>query len=69
MRGMALVNAASLIAEPGRSLAFCQSTPADGLSRAGGRPNTRAVAASNAAAITKAGNAAARRLLIEAAWS
>jgi transposase len=35
MRGMALVNAATLTAETGRSLAFRQSTPADGLSRAG----------------------------------
>src|SRR5262249_46487505 len=35
MRGMALVNAATLIVELGRPLALRQSAPADGLSRAG----------------------------------
>ena len=35
MRGMALVNAATLIAELGEPLALCQSAPADGLSRTG----------------------------------
>src|SRR3974390_1799835 len=52
----------------GRSLAVCQSAPADGLSRIGalgiferGEHQTRQP--------TKAGNSAARRLLIEAAWS
>jgi transposase len=35
MRGMALVNAATLIAELGDLSRFCQSAPADGLSRIG----------------------------------
>jgi hypothetical protein len=35
MRGMALVNAATLVAELGDLSRFCQSAPADGLSRPG----------------------------------
>src|SRR6202011_4365991 len=51
----------------GRPLALYQSAPADGLSRAGAvRAFERCQR--QRGGLTKAGNSAARRLLIEAAW-
>ena len=61
MRGMALVNAATLIVELGDLSRFANPrlVPSE---HSGGASVKRG-------GITKAGNAAARRLLIEAAWS
>ena len=68
LRGLALVGAATLIAErsdvtrfdnPGQLMAYSRLVPSEHSSG-----NTR-----RQGGITKAGNAAARRMLIEAAWS
>ena len=67
MRGMALVNAATL-SRTGRSVALCQPAPADGLSRAGAvRAFERCQ--HQARRPHQAGNSAARRRLIEASWT
>jgi len=68
MRGMALVNAASLIAELGDLSRF--ANPRQLMAYLGLVPSEHSSGASvKRGGITKAGNAAARRLLIEAAWS
>src|SRR6202048_3782094 len=68
MRGMALVNAATLIAELGDLSRF--SNPRQLMAYLGLVPCEHSSGASvRRGGITKAGNAAARRLLIEAAWS
>ena len=68
MRGMALVNAATLIAELGDLSRF--SNPRQLMAYLGLVPSEHSSGASvRRGGITKAGNAAARRLLIEAAWS
>jgi transposase len=68
MRGMALVNAASLIAELGDLTRF--ANPRQLMAYLGLVPSEHSSGASvKRGGITKAGNAAARRLLIEAAWS
>src|SRR5258707_4980706 len=68
MRGMALVNAATLIAEPGDLSPF--ANPRQLMAYLGLVPSEHSSGASvRRGGITKAGNAAARRLLIEAAWS
>jgi transposase len=68
MRGMALVNAATLIAElgdlsrfgnPRQLMAYLGLVPSEHSSGAGVKRG----------GLTKAGNSAARRLLIEAAWT
>ena len=75
MGGMALVNAATLIAELGDLSRFAKSAPADGLSRAGAvrtferrQRQTRRHHQACPWRRTGGGNGAARRLLIEAAW-
>ena len=68
MRGMALVNAASLIAELGDLSRF--ANPRQLMAYLGLVPSEHSSGASvKRGGITKAGNRAARRLLIEAAWS
>ena len=68
MRGMALVNAASLIAELGDLSRF--ANPRQLMAYLGLVPSEHSSGSSvKRGGITKAGNAAARRLLIEAAWS
>src|SRR6202023_3360898 len=68
MRGIALVNAASLIAELGDLSRF--ANPRQLMAYLGLVPSEHSSGASvKRGGITKAGNAAARRLLIEAAWS
>lgn len=68
MRGMALVNAATLIAELGDLSRF--TNPRQLMAYLGLVPSEHSSGASvRRGGITKAGNAAARRLLIEAAWS
>ncbi len=68
MRGMALVNAASLIAELGDLSRF--TNPRQLMAYLGLVPSEHSSGASvKRGGITKAGNSAARRLLIEAAWS
>jgi transposase len=68
MRGMALVNAATLIAELGDLSRF--ANPCQLMASLGLVPCEHSSGASvKRGGITKAGNAAARRLLIEAAWS
>ena len=68
MRGMALVNAATLIAELGDLSRF--ANPRQLMAYLGLVPSEHSSGASvKRGGITKAGNAAARRLLIEAAWS
>ena len=68
MRGMALVNAASLIAELGDLSRF--ANPRQLMAYLGLVPSEHSSGGSvKRGGITKAGNAAARRLLIEAAWS
>src|SRR5438309_5202158 len=68
MRGMALVNAASLIAELGDLSRF--ANPRQLMAYLGLVPSEHSSGASvKRGGITKAGNGAARRLLIEAAWS
>jgi transposase len=67
MRGMALVNAATLIAELGDLSRF--ANPRQLMAYLGLVPSEHSSGASvKRGGITKAGNAAARRLLIEAAW-
>src|SRR5712692_5366203 len=68
MRGMALVNAATLIAELGDLSRF--GNPRQLMAYLGLVPSEHSSGASvKRGGITKAGNAATRRLLIEAAWS
>src|SRR5438128_8930247 len=68
MRGMALVNAATLIAELGDLSRF--ANPRQLMAYLGLVPSEHSSGSSvKHGGITKAGNAAARRLLIEAAWS
>jgi transposase len=68
MRGMALVNAATLIAELGDLTRF--ANPRQLMAYLGLVPCEYSSGASvRRGGITKAGNGAARRLLIEAAWS
>src|SRR6516162_1702608 len=68
MRGMALVNAATLIAELGDLSRF--SNPRQLMAYLGLVPSEHSSGASiKRGGITKAGNNAARRLLIEAAWT
>src|SRR5215813_1731251 len=68
MRGMALVNAATLIAELGDLSRF--TNPRQLMAYLGLVPSEHSSGASiNRGGITKAGNTAARRLLVEAAWS
>lgn len=68
MRGMALVNAATLIAELGDLSRFAD--PRQLMAYLGLVPSEHSSGASvRRGGITKAGNGAARRLLIEAAWS
>src|SRR5437870_221675 len=68
MRGMALVNAATLIAELGDLSRF--ANPRQLMACLGLVPCEHSSgAAVRRGGITKAGNAAARRLLVEAAWS
>jgi transposase len=68
MRDMALVNAATLIAEPGDLSRF--ANPRQLMAYLGLVPSEHSSGASvKRGGITKAGNTAARRLLIEAAWS
>ena len=68
MRGMALVNAATLIAELGDLTRF--ANPRQLMAYLGLVPSEHSSGASvKRGGITKAGNGAARRLLIEAAWS
>ena len=67
MRGMALVNAATLIAELGDLARF--ANPRQLMAYLGLVPSEYSSGASvKRGGITKAGNSAARRLLIEAAW-
>src|SRR6202043_2737950 len=67
MRGMALVNAATLIAELGDLSRF--TNPRQLMAYLGLVPSEHSSGASvKRGGITKAGNGAARRLLIEAAW-
>jgi transposase len=67
MRGMALVNAATLIAELGDLSRF--TNPRQLMAYLGLVPSEHSSGASvRRGGITKAGNSAARRLLIEAAW-
>ena len=68
MRGMALVNAATLIAELGDLSRF--ANPGQLMAYLGLVPSEYSSGATiKRGGITKAGNGAARRLLIEAAWS
>ena len=68
MRGMALVNAATLIAELGDLSRF--ANPRQLMAYLGLVPSEHSSGASvRRGGITKAGKGAARRLLIEAAWS
>jgi transposase len=68
MRGMALVNAATLIAELGDLSRF--ANPRQLMAYLGLVPSEHSSGASvKRGGLTKAGNSAARRLLIEAAWS
>ena len=68
MRGMALVNAATLIAELGNLSRF--ANPRQLMAYLGLVPSEHSSGASiRRGGLTKAGNSAARRLLIEAAWS
>src|SRR3984893_9054351 len=68
MRGMALVNAAALIAELGDLSRF--ANPRQLMAYLGLVPSEHSSGASiKRGGLTKAGNSAARRLLIEAAWS
>jgi transposase len=68
MRGMALVNAATLIAELGDLSRF--ANPRQLIAYLGLVPSEQSSGASvRRGGITKAGNSAARRLLIEAAWT
>jgi transposase len=68
MRGMALVNAATLIAELGDLSRF--GNPRQLMAYLGLVPSEQSSGASvKRGGITKAGNSAARRLLIEAAWT
>jgi len=68
MRGMALVNAATLIAELGDLTRF--TDPRQLMAYLGLVPSEHSSGVSvKRGGITKAGNSAARRLLIEAAWS
>jgi transposase len=68
MRGIALVNAATLIAELGDLSRF--ANPRQLMAYLGLVPSEHSSGASvRRGGITKAGNGAARRLLIEAAWS
>jgi len=68
MRGMALVNAATLVAELGDLSRF--ANPRQLMAYLGLVPSEHSSGASiKRGGITKAGNGAARRLLIEAAWS
>ena len=67
MRGMALVNAATLIAELGDLSRF--ANPRQLMAYLGLVPSEHSSGASvKRGGLTKAGNGAARRLLIEAAW-
>ena len=67
MRGMALVNAATLIAELGDLSRF--ANPRQLMAYLGLVPSEHSSGASvRRGGLTKAGNSAARRLLIEAAW-
>ena len=68
MRGMALVNAATLIAELGDLSRFANARQL--MAYLGLVPSEHSSGASvKRGGITKAGNSAARRLLIEASWS
>jgi transposase len=68
MRGMAMVNAATLIAELGDLSRFAD--PRQLMAYLGLTPSEYSSGSSvRRGGITKAGNGAARRLLIEAAWS
>jgi transposase len=67
MRGMALVNAATLVAELGNLSRF--ANPRQLMAYLGLVPSEHSSGASvRRGGLTKAGNSAARRLLIEAAW-
>src|ERR1700680_3106367 len=68
MRGMAMVNAATLIAELGDLSRFAD--PRQLMAYLGLTPSEYSSGSSvRRGGITKAGNGAARRLLIEAGWS
>ena len=68
MRGMALVNAATLIAELGDLSLF--ANPRQLMAYLGLVPSEHSSGASiKRGGLTKAGNSAARRLLIEASWT
>jgi transposase len=68
MRGMALVNAATLIAELGDLSRF--ANPRQLMAYLGLVPSEHSSGASiKRGGLTKAGNSAARRLLIEASWT
>ena len=68
MRGMALVNAATLVAELGDLARF--ANPRQLMAYLGLVPSEHSSGASvKRGSLTKAGNSAARRLLIEAAWT
>ena len=68
MRGMALVNAATLIAELGDLSRF--ANPRQLMAYLGLVPSEHSSSASvKRGGLTKAGNSAARRLLVEAAWT
>ena len=68
LRGVAQTTAATVVCELGTSVALPQPSPVDGVQRLGvarafqWQPRTRG-------AITKAGNAHLRRVLVEAAWT
>ena len=66
LRGMALVNAATVIAELGDLTRFASPTAADGLSRAGALRSIPVADHRRQGGITKTGNNAARRMLVEA---
>ena len=68
MRGMALVNAATLVAELGDLARF--ANPRQLMAYLGLVPSEHSSGASvKRGGLTRAGNSAARRLLIEAAWT
>ena len=69
MRGVGLIVAVTLVARGRRLQPLRQSSPVDGLSRPGAVLSTPAARTVHRGGITKAGNALARRVLIEGAWT
>jgi transposase len=67
LRGMALVAAATVIAELGDFTRF--ANPRQLMAYLGLVPSEHSSGATRRRGVTKAGNGAARRMLIEAAWS